>query len=350
MTPLRSFSGLAAVLLVAASLVSARATLIHRYSFTDGAKDGAGSVDGRLLGAGATITGGELVLLNERPAYGDKVACLEFVGSVLPAGGTSVSLAVWFTAKNTGGFARVLNFGDSEGTEGRQFIYLTPCTEEGMARVAITATDASAKTYIDFDALDDGRPHLVVVVVDGAAKSLRVFVDGKEPRPAQPLDGNTLDKVRPVQNWIGRSSFAADPGLSAAITEFRVYDQALTLAEAAALHQAGPDVLPVPAATAPDVTGTWDIEVITPAGPGRPVFTFKREGEKLSGHYRGAFGEAPVTVTLSGTEIRFAVKVKAGNQEATIEYAGTVEGTAMKGRVRIGTFTEGTFTGTKQAK
>lgn len=350
MTPLRSFPGLAAVLLVVAGVPSARATLIHRYSFTDGAKDGAGSVDGRLLGAGATITGGELVLKNERSAYGDKVACLEFAGPVLPAGGTSASLAVWFTAKSIGGFARVLNFGDSEGTEGKQFLYFTPCTEEGLARVAITATDATAKTYIDFDALDDGRPHLVVIVVDGAAQSLRVFVDGKEPRPAQPLGDNTLDKVRPVQNWIGRSSFAADPGLSAAITELRVYDQALTLAESAALHQAGPDALPVSVAVATDVTGTWDLAVETSAGPGHPVFIFKQEGEKLSGNYRGAFGAAPVTGTLRGTAITFSVKVKAGNQDAVIEYAGTVEGAAMKGRVTIGSFGEGTFTGTKQAK
>lgn len=346
MTPLVFFPGLAAVLLVA----TAHATLLHRYGFTDGPGDSAGAVDGRLLGAGAAIAGGELVLQNERSAYGDKVACLEFAGPVLPADGTSVSLAVWFTAKNTGGFARVLNFGDREGTEGRQFLYFTPSTEEGMARVAITATDASAKTYIDFDALDDGRPHLVVLVVDGAAKSLRVFVDGKEPRPAQPLGDNTLDKVRPVQNWLGRSSFAADPGLSATITEFRVYDQALTPEESVALHQAGPDALPVFAPAAADVTGIWDLAVETAAGPGHPVFTFRQEDERLSGHYRGAFGEAPVTGSRRGTAITFSVKVKAGDQDATIEYAGTVEGSAMKGKVTFGTFGEGTFTGTKRMK
>lgn len=326
----------------------ARAGLIHRYSFTDGLRDSAGSVDGRLVGPGGSLVDGQLVLANDRSAPANRVSCLEFNAPVLPAGGTSASLAVWFTAKNIGGFARLWNFGDSEGTEGKQFLYLTPCTEEGMARAAITATDASAKTYLDFDALDDGRPHLVVVVVDGPAKSLRVFVDGKEPRPAQPLGDNTLDQVRPVQNWIGRSSFAADPGLSAAINEFRVYDHALTPAEAAALHQAGPDGLP---ATAPvDVTGVWDLAVVTPMAPGHPVFTLKQEGDNLSGLYRGAFGEAPVTGTVRGAEVRFAIKVRAGSQEATIEYIGTVEGAAMKGRVKLGEFGEGTFTGRKQGK
>lgn len=136
----------------------------------------------------------------------------------------------------------------------------------------------------------------------------------------------------------------------AAITEFRVYDHAVTLAEALPLHQAGPDALPVAATVTTDVTGTWDLAVQTSAGPGHPVFTFKQEGERLSGRYRGAFGEAPVTGTVRGTAIVFSVKVRAGNQDTVIEYAGTVEGAAMKGRVTIGSFGEGTFTGAKQVK
>jgi hypothetical protein len=244
MTPLRRFARIVTLFLATTCLTLARAGLIHHYSFNDAtARDLVGKVDGKLTGPGATIVAGQLVLQNERSVYGAKVSCLEFTGPVLPAGGTA-SLAVWFTAKNVGGFARVLNFGDSEGTEGKEFIYFTPCTEEGMARVALTATDASGKTYIDFEALDDGRLHLVVIVVDGAAKTLRVFVDGKEPRPAEGLGGNTLDKIRSVQNWLGRSSFAADPGLSATIDEFRVYDHALSPEEAAALHVAGPAVVP----------------------------------------------------------------------------------------------------------
>jgi hypothetical protein len=326
----------------------AHAGLIHRYSFNDGqARDLAGATEARLVGPGATLVNGRLMLANDRGTPKGKVSCLEFAGPVLPAGGTTVSLAVWFTAKEIGGFARVLNFGDSEGSEGKQFIYFTPCTEEGVARVAITGSDVGSKTYIDLDALDNGQPHLVIIVVDGGAKRLHVFVDGKEPRPAQHLGDNTLDKVRPVENWLGRSSFAADPGLTAAIDEFRVYDHALTLEEAGALHQAGPDVLP---SVALAVTGTWDLAVETAGGPGHPVFTFKQEGEKLTGTYRGAFGEAPVTGTLRGADIRFTLNVKAGGQDAAIEYSGTVDGATMKGKVRIGSFGDGTFTGKKQAK
>lgn len=331
-------------------LVPVRAALIHRYTFNHGtARDLAGSFDGRLIGPGATIADGQLQLVNDPATPREKVSCLEFPLSLLPRDGASVSFAVWFTAKNIGGYARVLNFGDSEGTEGKQFIYFTPSTEEGVARVAITGSDVSAKTYIDFESLDDGRRHLVVIVVDGATRNLRVFADGGEPRAAQPLGDNTLDKVRAVQNWLGRSSFAADPGLTATIDEFRVYDHAVTPEEARQLHEAGPDTVPGAGARI-DVTGTWDLALETAMGPGRPVFTFKQEGEQLTGGYRGAFGEAPVTGTIRGAEISFSITVHVGKRDHLIVYAGTVDGPTMKGKVTLGTFAEGTFTGTKQTK
>jgi hypothetical protein len=336
-------------LIFMAQLWPARGALVHRYSFGDGAaKDLVGKVDGRLIGPGASISGGQLRLVNERATPREKVSCLEFEHPVIPADAKTVSFAVWFTAKDIGGFARVLNFGDSEGTEGTHFIYFTPLTEEGAARVAITGGDVGSKTYIDFDALDNGQPHLVVIVVDGTTRSLRVFADGKEPRPAQLLGDNTLDKVRAVQNWLGRSSFAADPGLTASIDEFRVYDHAISPEEAGKLFEAGPEVLP--GTSAPEIAGTWDLAVETAMGPGHPVFVFKQEGETLSGSYRGAFGEAPVTGTLHGTNISFSIKVKAGAGESVITYTGTLDGPTMKGSVKLGTFAEGTFTGKKQSK
>lgn len=244
MNPLRIPQLFACLIACSAGLASAHATLIHRYSFNDGvAKDTVGKVDAKLKGAGATVAEGKLSLKNEAAATGDQISYLEFDGSVLPKS-DSVSLVIWFTAKSTGAFARLINFGASEGTEGTHFIYLSPNTADGSARAAITGSDVTAKTAVDFSALDDGSPHMVALVIDGTAKKLHVFRDAAEPAPAAPLGENTLDKVKPIENWLGKSSFAADPGLSATIDEFRVYDHALTPQEAAALYQAGADVLP----------------------------------------------------------------------------------------------------------
>ena len=110
---------------------------------------------------------------------------------------------------------------------------------------------------------------------------------------------------------------------------------------------------PAPTAAAPadkiDVTGAWAFQVETPAGSGTPTFTFKQEGEKLTGQYKGAFGEAPLTGTIKGNKLDFAIKVQAQGQEGTINYTGTVEkdGT-MKGTVNLGEIGSGTWTGKRQ--
>jgi len=230
----------------------AQAELIHRFSFAaEEVKDSVGSVTGKLKGDGAKIAGGKLQLKNEDAVQTEKISYLEFNDSILPKTGTTVSLAVWFTVKDVGAFARILDLGDGDSGEGKQFIYFSPHTVDGSSRVAITATDVVSKTNLDFAPLDDGNPHMVVIVIDGAAKKLRVWVDGVEPKSAEDLGDNTLDKVKPVQNWLGKSLFSADPGLSGAIDELRIYDHALTAAEITAAYQAGPDTLPETAKAKP---------------------------------------------------------------------------------------------------
>ncbi len=111
---------------------------------------------------------------------------------------------------------------------------------------------------------------------------------------------------------------------------------------------------PAPAlktAAAPSVTATvtWHLQIETGQGTGTPTFTFKQDGEILSGQYKGMFGEAPVTGTLKGAAITFSVKVKAQDQDMTITYTGTIEGDTMKGKVGFGDAGDGTFTGKRSA-
>jgi hypothetical protein len=60
-----------------------------------------------------------------------------------------------------------------------------------------------------------------------------------------------------------------------------------------------------------DVTGKWAFNVETSAGAGTPTFTFKQDGEKLTGHYTGTFGEADLTGTVKGADITFSFTVDA---------------------------------------
>jgi hypothetical protein len=108
-----------------------------------------------------------------------------------------------------------------------------------------------------------------------------------------------------------------------------------------------------PAAAAPssgdkvDLTGAWSVTVETDGGSGNPSFTFKQEGEKLTGKYKGLLGESDLTGTVKGDKIEFSFKVS-GQVEGVVTYTGTTDGKTMKGKVNLAGMGEGTFSGKKQ--
>jgi hypothetical protein len=115
--------------------------------------------------------------------------------------------------------------------------------------------------------------------------------------------------------------------------------------EGAAAPATAPAASAAPQAGGMNVTGDWSVTVETSAGSGNPSFTFKQDGENLTGTYKGQFGEAPVTGTVKGAEIKFTVKVNAQGQDLTIVYTGTIESKdSMKGKVMLGELGEGTWT------
>jgi hypothetical protein len=104
----------------------------------------------------------------------------------------------------------------------------------------------------------------------------------------------------------------------------------------------------IAAQTKVDVTGKWAFNVETSAGAGAPTFTFKQDGEKLTGHYTGTFGEADLTGTVKGAEITFSFTVDAQGNALKETYTGTVDKDTMKGKLVIEGVGEGTFTAKKQ--
>jgi hypothetical protein len=96
-----------------------------------------------------------------------------------------------------------------------------------------------------------------------------------------------------------------------------------------------------------DITGAWILQVETEMGSGSPTFTFKQEGEKLTGKYKGLLGEADLTGTVKGDQVEFSFKVS-GQVDGTVTYTGTTDGKEMKGKTKFAELGEGTFTGKKQ--
>jgi hypothetical protein len=106
-------------------------------------------------------------------------------------------------------------------------------------------------------------------------------------------------------------------------------------------------VLPAGAQTT-NVSGNWKLTLETPNGPASPSLVLKQDGEKLTGTYKGRFGESPLEGAVKGKEIKFTVKVNAQGQEFQLEYAGAVEGDTMKGKVKLGDMGEADFSGKKE--
>ena len=94
-----------------------------------------------------------------------------------------------------------------------------------------------------------------------------------------------------------------------------------------------------------DISGAWSFHVESSAGSGDPTFTFKQDGEKLTGQYKGVFGEAPLTGTVKDNKVDFVIKVEAQGQQLTSTYTGTVEKDgSMKGTAELGEFGSATWT------
>ena len=100
-----------------------------------------------------------------------------------------------------------------------------------------------------------------------------------------------------------------------------------------------------------DVTGKWTFTVQTDAGGGTPTVTLKQDGEKLTGHYSSQnLGEADLTGSVKGQEIKFTFNADAQGTSLTVTYTGTIENKdSMKGSVDLGGMAQGTFTAKRQS-
>lgn len=102
---------------------------------------------------------------------------------------------------------------------------------------------------------------------------------------------------------------------------------------------------PLLSQAASDMTGTWRVKVDLGGQGGSPTFLLKQDGEKLTGTYSGALGDADVKGTVKGNAATLEFEV----QGISIRYEGklSADGTRLEGTCDYGGQASGTFTGTK---
>jgi hypothetical protein len=96
---------------------------------------------------------------------------------------------------------------------------------------------------------------------------------------------------------------------------------------------------------AQNLTGKWNSTVELSGQGGTPTFTLQQTGDKLTGTYSGALGEAPLHGTVKATDITFDFDAYGG----TIHYAGKLaaDGKKITGTCDYGQLGKGTFTAIK---
>lgn len=97
---------------------------------------------------------------------------------------------------------------------------------------------------------------------------------------------------------------------------------------------------------ASDLSGTWNAKVDLGDQAGTPTFVLKQNGEKLTGTYSGALGEAPIKGTVKEKDVTIDFE----SSGIKVHYAGKLdsEDKKIEGTVDYGGQASGTFTATKK--
>jgi hypothetical protein len=60
-----------------------------------------------------------------------------------------------------------------------------------------------------------------------------------------------------------------------------------------------------------NIAGPWQFTVELAMGTGKPLVTFKQDGEKITGTYEGRYGKSNLEGTVKDNQVQFTVTVVA---------------------------------------
>lgn len=92
-----------------------------------------------------------------------------------------------------------------------------------------------------------------------------------------------------------------------------------------------------------NIAGQWQFTVELAVGTGRPLVTFKQDGEKITGIYEGRYGKSNLEGTVKEQQVEFTVTVVAEGETVSGVFSGTVENDKMSGDVEYEGAGEGTW-------
>ncbi|WP_261301642.1 LamG-like jellyroll fold domain-containing protein [Paenibacillus andongensis] len=191
-------------------------------SASDGTGDG---WNGMLVNSPSWVSGysGNAVDLNGSNQY------VSLPNSVVSSDST-VTIACRVNLDAVSNWSRIFDFGTGTNT----YMFLTPKNgSNGKIRFAIKNNGSSEQIIEGTSSLATGGWHHVAVTLNGSTGTL--YVDGVRVGSNTSMTIKPSDMGSTTQNWIGHSQYTTDPYLNGRVDDFRIYSQALSAADIAAL-------------------------------------------------------------------------------------------------------------------
>jgi len=93
--------------------------------------------------------------------------------------------------------------------------------------------------------------------------------------------------------------------------------------------------------------GNWNLVVATPMGDRQATLSVKTDGGALKGSQAADGNSTDIfDGTVNGNEVSWKVSIS-DPMPMTLEFTGTVEGNALSGNVKLGSFGSSSFSGTR---
>jgi len=144
------------------------------------------------------------------------------------------TVATWVKWYGGNVWQRIFDFGSGTGS----YMFLTPDSGTNTCRFAFkTPASGSKEQIVECPMLPTGVWKHVAVSKQGRTVSL--YIDGVQVAQNTGISSAASDLGVSTQNWIGRSQYGSDPYLDGLVSDFRIYNRAMSSSELAALGSGG---------------------------------------------------------------------------------------------------------------
>jgi hypothetical protein len=212
----------------------AASVLTHRYSFFSEpagsltATDSIAAANGALKGA-AAISAGQLVLNGASGTY------VSLPSGLINSGYNGVTIETWASFATNLPVSFLFGFGNTNGAFGTNYLF---CTAQ-LGRAAITATTYYGEQGITTGGWSGQTNLHIVAVFEPPAGYVSLYTNGVLAGIDNAVT-TPLSAVNDADSFIGRSLYSGDSYLPGSLSEFRIYNGALSAPQIALDAATGP--------------------------------------------------------------------------------------------------------------